>query len=89
MPKYLWQVRYTQEGLKGLLKEGGSQRQKALEEALKSIGGKVEAFYYAFGDADVFTIAELPDNISIAAGALAINASGAAVEKNHHSPHAG
>ncbi len=81
MARYLWQVNYTQEGLKGLIKEGGSKRQKALEKTLKSLGGKVEAFYYVFGDSDVITIAELPDNVSIAAGALAINATGAAVVK--------
>ena len=81
MPKYLWQASYTAEGAKGLLKEGGSKRREAAEAALKSVGGKLEAFYYAFGDADVFLIAELPDNVSVAAGSMAVNASGAVVVK--------
>lgn len=81
MPKYLWQASYTAEGARGLLKEGGSKRQKAVEEALKSVGGKLEAFYYAFGDSDAVIIAELPDNISVAGASLAVHASGAAVTK--------
>ena len=81
MPKYLWQASYTAEGAKGLLKEGGSKRQKAVEEALKSVGGKLEAFYYAFGDSDVFIIVEMPDAASVAGAALSVNASGAAITK--------
>ncbi len=81
MPKYLWQASYTAEGAKGLLKEGGSKRKMAVEEALKSVGGKLEAFYYAFGDSDAIIIADLPDNISVAGASLAVNASGAAVTK--------
>ncbi len=81
MPKYLWQASYTAEGARGLLKEGGSKREKAVEEALKSVGGKLDAFYYSFGDADVFIIADLPDNISVAGASLAVTASGAAVTK--------
>ncbi len=54
MPKFLYQATYTGEGAKGLLKEGGSKRRAAVEEVMKALGGKVEAFYYAFGDPDVF-----------------------------------
>ena len=76
MPKYLVQGRYTTQGVKGLLKEGGSKRRAAVEELAKSLGGKVEAFYYAFGDADVFVIIDGPDNATAAASSLAVNASG-------------
>lgn len=79
MPKYLWQSSYTAEGAKGLLKDGGSKRRKAVEKAIKSLGGKLEAFYFAFGDADTFTIADFPDNTKAAAAALALNSSGAVV----------
>ena len=81
MPKYLWQASYTAEGTKGLIKDGGSKRREAAKKALKSVGGKLESFYYAFGDADVFLIAELPGNINVASASLAINASGAVVTK--------
>jgi uncharacterized protein with GYD domain len=77
MPKFLYQASYTGEGTKGLLKEGGSKRRAAVEEVMKALGGKVEAFYYAFGDPDVFLIADVPDQASAAALSLAVNASGA------------
>ncbi|MFQ5856113.1 MAG: GYD domain-containing protein, partial [Anaerolineae bacterium] len=77
MPKYLFTGSYTEEGLKGLLKDGGSKRKEAVEQLMKSLGGTLEAFYYAFGDNDVFVIADLPDNVSCAAGALIVSASGA------------
>jgi len=76
MPKYLLHANYVGDGIKGLLKEGGTSRKAAAEQAIKSLGGKVEAFYYAFGDTDVYVIAELPDNASMAATALRVSASG-------------
>ncbi|QAU32713.1 GYD domain-containing protein [Janthinobacterium sp. 17J80-10] len=81
MPKYLIQANYVGEGISGLLKEGGSMRRTAVETLFKSLGGTVEAFYYAFGDTDVFIIGELPDNISASALGLRVNASGAAACK--------
>jgi uncharacterized protein with GYD domain len=77
MPKYLFEASYTTEGLKGLLKDGGSKRRKDLKEAVKEMGGTLEAIYFAFGDEDVFSIVDLPDNVSATAIALAITASGA------------
>ena len=81
MPKYLTQANYLGEGLKGLLKEGGSSRRAAVEKLFGSVGGKVEAFYYAFGDTDLFVIADLPDNITAAALSMIVNAAGAATTK--------
>jgi uncharacterized protein with GYD domain len=78
MPKYLIQVSYTAEGAKGILKEGGSKRRETIKRAWEDIGAKLEAFYFAFGEADVYTIVDAPDNISITAHALVVNASGAA-----------
>jgi uncharacterized protein with GYD domain len=81
MPKYLVQANYVGEGLKGLLKEGGSSRRAAIEKLFESGGGKVETIYYAFGDTDVFIIADLPDNVTAAALSLIVNAAGAATAK--------
>ncbi len=81
MPKYLVQANYIGEGPKGLLKEGGTSRRAAVEKMFGSVGGKVESFYYAFGDTDLFIIADLPDNIAAASLSLAVNASGAATSK--------
>jgi uncharacterized protein with GYD domain len=77
MPKYLIKASYTAEGAKGLLKDGGSKRREIAEQALKSAGGKMEAFYFAFGDTDAFVIVDAPDHASVSAASLAINASGA------------
>jgi uncharacterized protein with GYD domain len=76
MAKYLIQANYIGEGMKGLLKEGGVRRRAAAEQAVKSVGGSVEAFYYAFGDTDVYVIAELPDNVTAAALGMTISATG-------------
>ncbi len=76
MPKYLLQASYTVEGVKGLLKEGGTSRLTAVKKAFKSVGGTIESFYFGFGETDVYVIADLPDNVSMAALALTVGASG-------------
>ena len=76
MPKYLFMVSYTAEGAKGVLKDGGSKRRAAAEQAAQAVGGRVESFYFAFGDTDAFVIAEVPDHASGAAVSLAVTASG-------------
>jgi len=77
MPKYMIEASYTSEGAKGLLKDGGSKRRQAAEQAIKTAGGKLEAFYFAFGDRDAFLIVDAPDHATVAAASLAVNASGA------------
>lgn len=77
MPKYLFQGSYTQEGLRGLLDEGGSKRREAAEQAVKSLGGTLEAYYFSFGDNDFHIIVDMPDNLSTTAASLVGNASGA------------
>ena len=77
MAKYLVQGNYLNEGVKGLLKEGGSSRRAALEQAVNAMGGSIESMYYAFGDTDVYVIADMPDNVSVAAANLMAMAAGA------------
>ena len=77
MPKYLIEASYTLEGTRGVLREGGSKRRDAVKAAIKSVGGKVEAVYFAFGKSDVIVIMDAPDNVSAAACSTVINASGA------------
>lgn len=76
MAKYLFYGSYTPEGLKGLIKEGGSSRIEAAKEALGSVGGKLEAFYFAFGEYDFYIIVDLPDNVSTTAISWVGNVSG-------------
>jgi uncharacterized protein with GYD domain len=77
MPKYLIQGSYSNEGLKGLLKEGGSKRREAAKEAVEGLGGRLEAYYYAFGEHDFVVIADLPSSVDATALSLTVNVSGA------------
>ena len=81
MPKYLVCANYTSTGMRGLLTEGGSKRRDAATAAMESLGAKVEAFYFAFGDNDVYVIVDAPDNVTTAGMCLAIGASGAVSTK--------
>ena len=77
MPKYLVQASYTTEGIQGLVRDSASGRRADVQAAVKTLGGKVEAFYYAFGNDDVVLILDLPNNIKAAALGLTISGSGA------------
>jgi len=77
VPKYLIEATYTAEGAKGLMKDGGSKRKQAAEQAINSVGAKMEGFYYAFGDVDAYVICDAPDHAAMSAASLAINATGA------------
>ena len=77
MPKYLLQTNYTAEGVKGVLAKGGSARRASAQAGAESLGGSLEAFYFAFGSTDVFAIVDLPDNAAAAALALTVSGSGA------------
>lgn len=76
MPKYLIQGSYTSEGLKGLVKDKATGRKAAVQAAMKSVKGKVESFYYAFGPDDVVLIVDAPDNIAIASISLRASSTG-------------
>ena len=77
MPKYLVEATYSSEGAKGILKTGGSARRKIVEETTAEVGGKLEAFYFAFGARDAIIIVDVPNNAAAAALSMAVNASGA------------
>ena len=77
MPKYLVEASYTVDGVKGVQSAGGSSRRDAIAALAESVGGQLESFYFAFGDRDVYTVVDLPDNESATAVALTVNASGA------------
>jgi uncharacterized protein with GYD domain len=75
MPKYLVEGRYTSDGIKGLAREVSSGRRVDIAKTIESAGGKLEAFYFAFGDADFYIIFDVPDNISAAALSMVANQS--------------
>jgi len=76
MPRYLIRVSYTPESWATLVKSP-QDRRNAVRPIIEAMGGRIEAFYFAFGEDDVILIAELPDNVSAAALSMAVSASGA------------
>jgi len=81
MCKYLVQVSYVTQGLKGLFKGDATERREAAEQLIENLGGTIEAFHYAFGEDDLFVSADLPDNVRLTASSLVVNASQAAKVK--------
>jgi uncharacterized protein with GYD domain len=77
MSKFLVQASYTADGVKGLMKEGGSSRKASVEKAIGDLGGNVDAFYYAFGETDAVVIIDVPDAETAVAVSMAVNATGA------------
>jgi uncharacterized protein with GYD domain len=77
MPKFLFQASYTSEGLRGIRSAGGSSRRDAIAHMAETAGGRLESFHFGFGERDAYVIADLPDNESAAAVALAVGSSGA------------
>ena len=76
MPKYLLKVRYTGEGLQGVMRDGGSTRLAAAQDLAKNLGGAVESFHFAFGDDDAYVICDCPDNKAAATLAITVSSSG-------------
>ena len=76
MPHYLIRASYTPEGWAALVKNPQNRRE-ALRPVIEAAGGKLDAFYYAFGEDDAFVLVEMPDNVSAAAISIAVAASGA------------
>ena len=81
MAKYLVVASYTAEGIKGVVSKGGTARKEAVTKMVTSLGGKVESFYFGFGEGDAFVTVDLPDNVSAAAVGLAVSATGLASTK--------
>lgn len=77
MAKYMYRTKYTQSGLQGLLREGGTGRRAALTQTIEGMGGTLDGFYYALGDDDLILIADIPDEATATSIALNIAAAGA------------
>jgi len=77
MPRYLFQGSYSREGAQGLLREGGTRRRQAVEDRVRSLGGRLEGFHYALGETDLYMIVELPGHVAAAAASVIVAASGA------------
>jgi uncharacterized protein with GYD domain len=76
MPKYLFRASYTAEGARGLISEGGSSRVEVAARLAEGLGGRLESYYFAFGEDDVVGILDLPDQVSMAAVNMTVGATG-------------
>jgi uncharacterized protein with GYD domain len=76
MPLYLTRFRYTPETWAMLIAQP-EDRRRAAAAYIESVGGKLHGFWYAFGEWDGVNVWEAPDNVSMAAVALAIGGGGA------------
>jgi uncharacterized protein with GYD domain len=76
MGRYMFQASYSVDGIKGVLKEGGTGRRAAVEAAIKSLGGKLESFYYGFGETDVYVVVDGLDNATAAAFSMGVASTG-------------
>ena len=77
MGKYLFHGSYSTEGLRGIVKEGGTARIKVVETLAESVGGRMESFYFAFGEDAYYIVCDLPNDEAAAAVSLTVTASGA------------
>ena len=76
MPLYLTKFSYTPETWARLI-ANPEDRRRAAQEYIESVGGRLHGFWYAFGPDDGYTLWEAPDNVSMAAVALALAGGGA------------
>ena len=81
MARFLVKASYTVEGAKGIQSAGGTSRRDAVAKMAEGLGGKLESFYFAFGETDAYLVLDLPDNRSAAAAAIAVNARGGATSE--------
>ncbi len=80
MPKYLFQFSYDSTGAQAVIDNGGSARRAMGEQLAESLGGSLEAFYFAFGHHDAIAIADLPDNEAAAAVAMTVSTGNVSIQ---------
>jgi len=76
MPFYLFQARYTAASLKGMV-DNPQDREAAARPLIEAVGGKLHRLFFCFGAEDVVALIEAPNDKAMAAGVLAVGASGA------------
>ena len=77
MPKMMIKASYNADGVRGLMKEGGTARAATIKKLIEGLGGTMEGFYFAYGEADAYVIVDMPDETAGLAVSMAVNASGA------------
>ena len=76
MPKFLFRGSYTADGIRALGEEGAQRHRERIEGLVRKAGGRLESLYWAFGDEDLYLIADLPDAAAAGGVTLAIGREG-------------
>jgi uncharacterized protein with GYD domain len=76
LAKFLVRAAYTAQGMSGLGKEGGTARAEVVRSLVENSGGRLEVLYFAFGEYDLYLVADLPDNVTAAALGIAVRSAG-------------
>ncbi|HWD53537.1 MAG TPA: GYD domain-containing protein [Acidimicrobiales bacterium] len=76
MPRFLVEVKYTLDGIRGLKDQGGTARVAAAKALIEDLGGTLVSFDFAFGGSDAYLIADMPDHVAAAATGLIVSAAG-------------
>ena len=79
MPLYMYQASYTSDAWKAQI-QNPQNRAEQIRQMVEANGGKLLGFYYAFGEYDAVVIMEAPNNVAIAALAMAVAGGGALKE---------
>lgn len=77
MSKYLIEASYAAEEAKAIIERGGTIRRAVVQKMVEGLGGRVEAFYFGFGENGAYVILDLPDNLTAAAISMAVTSTGA------------
>ena len=67
MPKYMVRGKLSPVGVAGVMTDGGSRRHLAVKQAVSSMGGTLETYYFSFGHSDVVSIVDMPSNVAMMA----------------------
>ncbi|MEU4717299.1 GYD domain-containing protein [Micromonospora purpureochromogenes] len=76
MAWFLLKSTYTVDGLKGLVKDGGTKRAEVVRKMIEDAGGRMESMHFAFAEDDTYVLCELPDQKTVTGLAVAIGATG-------------
>lgn len=74
--KYLFTAEYNASGAAGVIKDGGTTRQAAIENLVKSLGGTLESCYFGALSKNVFMVVDIPDEAAVTAVVFTVAASG-------------
>jgi uncharacterized protein with GYD domain len=74
--RYLVRANLTGEGIKNLQKQPPTALKAGVAKFVESVGGKLEFWYFDYGEATAYSVIYYPDEIAAATAQLSTNAAG-------------